>query len=240
MTYFRTPISMSAPHTYISTGPFLPSESPLSMVFSTHFTKSIKMEGGKLLSWPVPPLEWIGHNWSVHCMSYSPTRRHIVTGFGGKAIRIWDVETGDAVGKPLEGHTGPVWSVAYSPDGRHIISGSDDKTIRIWNGETGSAVGKPLEGHTGPVWSVAYSPDGRYIISGSDDKTIRIRNAEAGSAVGKPLEGHTGSVVSCLLSQWAAHHLWIRDKTIRIWDAKTLQSASRGAHSLGVVRCLLS
>jgi WD40 repeat protein len=68
-----------------------------------------------------------------------------------KTIRIWDAETGAAVGKPLEGHTDCVWSVAYSPDGQHIISGSDDKTIRIWDAETGAAVGKPLEGHTGCV-----------------------------------------------------------------------------------------
>jgi WD40 repeat protein len=102
-----------------------------------------------------------------------------------------------------------VRSVAYSPDGQHIISGSDDKTIRIWDAETGAAVGKPLEGHTDCVWSVAYSPDGQHIISGSDDKTIRIWDAETGAAVGKPLEGHTGVCVCCLLSRWAAHHLWI-------------------------------
>jgi WD40 repeat protein len=124
------------------------------------------MQRGKLLSWPAPPLEWVGHNGSVYCMSYSPNGCYIVTGSGDKTIRIWDAETGDAVGKPLEGHTDCVRSVAYSPDGRHIISGSSDKTIRIWNAETGSAVGKPLE-------------------------------------------GHTDCAVSCLLSRWAAHHLWI-------------------------------
>jgi len=126
----------------------------------------------------------------VNCLSYSPNGCYIVTGSLDTTIRIWDAETGDAVGKPLEGHTDSVESVAYSPDGRHIISGSGDNTIRIWNAETGSAVGKPLEGHIDRVASVAYSPDGRRIISGSGANTIRIWNAETGSAVGKPLEGH--------------------------------------------------
>jgi len=92
-------------------------------------------------------------------------------------IRIWDAESGAAVGKPLEGHTGPVWSLDYSPDGQHIISGSYDKTIRIWDAESGAAVGKPLEGHTGTMLSVAYSPDGGRIVSELSDHTIRVSDA---------------------------------------------------------------
>jgi WD40 repeat protein len=49
------------------------------------------------------------------------------------SIRIWDADTGAAIGRPLEGHTHYVRSVAYSPDGRRIISGSGDRTIRIWD-----------------------------------------------------------------------------------------------------------
>jgi len=112
--------------------------------------------------------------WSV---AYSPDGQHIISGSGDDTIRIWDAETGAAVGKPLEGHTTSVRSVAYSPDGQHIISGSDDNTIRIWDAETGAAVGKPVEGHTGIVWSVAYSPDGQRIVSGSGDSTIRTWDA---------------------------------------------------------------
>src|SRR5258708_4876474 len=170
---------MSAPHTYISTGPFLPSESPLlATVFSTLFTKGMKTQRGRLLSWPSPPLEWVGHTDSVCCVSYSPNGCYIVSGSADTTIRLWDAETGSTFGKPLKGHNGPVLSVAYSPDGRYIISGSQDMTIRIWDAETGSAVGKPLEGHTQLVSSVAYSPDGRRIISGSTDMTIIIWDAE--------------------------------------------------------------
>ena len=131
----------------------------------------------------------------MQSVAYSPDGRHIISGSSDKTIRIWDAETGAAVGKPLEGHTNWVQSVAYSPDGRHIISGSGDSTIRIWVAETGAAVGNPLKGHSELVQSVAYSPDGRHIISGSVDKTIRIWNAETGAAIGRPLKGETASVV---------------------------------------------
>jgi WD40 repeat protein len=222
MTFFRSPISISTPHTYISTGPFLPSESPLSMIFSRHFTEGIKVQDGRLLSWPAPPLEWIGHEGCVNCTGYSPNGCYIITGSDDKTIRIWDAETGSAVGKPLEGHTSGVLSVAYSPDGRHIISGSYDNTIRIWDAETGSTVGKPLVGHTSWVFSVAYSPDGRHITSGSYDNTIRIWDAEIGSAVGKPLEGHTSWVSSVAYSPDGRHIIsGSYDNTTRIWDAET-------------------
>src|SRR5258708_947383 len=134
---FRTPISISTPHTYISTRPFLPSDSPLSSTFSAEFTKGIKMQRGKLLSGQAPPLEWIGHSGPVTCTSYSPNGRHVVSGSEDNTIRIWDAESGAAVGEPLTGHAEGVSSVAYSPDGRHIVSGSSDNTIRIWDAESG-------------------------------------------------------------------------------------------------------
>ncbi|RXW16276.1 hypothetical protein EST38_g9574 [Candolleomyces aberdarensis] len=52
-----------------------------------------------------------------------------------RTIRIWDLETGAKVGKPLRGHTDWVRSVAISPDGKQIVSGSFDHTIRIWSAE---------------------------------------------------------------------------------------------------------
>jgi WD40 repeat protein len=113
-------------------------------------------------------------------------------------IRMWDAETGAAIGQPLVGHAGQVRSVVYSPDGRHIISGSNDKTIQIWDAKTGSAIRKPLQWHSSEVRSVACSPDGRHIASGSSDGTIRIWDAETGTPVGKPLVGHRKSVAPSL------------------------------------------
>ncbi|KIM28375.1 hypothetical protein M408DRAFT_23765, partial [Serendipita vermifera MAFF 305830] len=48
-------------------------------------------------------------------------------------VRVWDAETGQAVGAPFQGHSDPVTSVAFSPDGKRIVSGSDDNTVQTWN-----------------------------------------------------------------------------------------------------------
>src|SRR5258706_5483371 len=148
---FHTPISFSTPHVYISTRPFLPSQSPLSRMFSSEFTRAISIRVGKLSSWPAPPLEWTGHADSIRSMCYSPDGTRVVSGSNDKTIRIWDAKSGTVIGEPLTGHTSGVNSVAYSPDGRHITSGSTDSTIRIWDAETGTAVGNPLEGHADEI-----------------------------------------------------------------------------------------
>jgi WD40 repeat protein len=109
--------------------------------------------------------------WSV---AYSPDGQHIISGSQDRTIRIWDAETGAAVGKPLEGHTDDIRSVVYSPNGQHIISASADRTIRIWDANTGAAIGKPLMAHADSVMSIACSPDGQHIVSGSWDTTIHV------------------------------------------------------------------
>ena len=155
----------------------------------------------------------------MFAVAYSPNGRHLISGSADRTCRIWDAETGVAVGEPLRGHTEYVLSVAYSPNGQHIISGSQDNTTRIWDARTGAAVGKPLEGHRFLVSSVAYSPDGRHVISGSWDRTIRIWDAETGAMVGV-LMGHGLSVLSVASSPDGRHIVSASsDGTIRTWDS---------------------
>src|SRR5258706_530501 len=216
---FHTAISFSTPHIYISTRPFLPSQSFLLRMFSREFTRAINIRVGMLSSWPAPPLEWTGHAESIWSVCYSLDGTRVVSGSSDKTIRIWDAESGTVIGEPLTGHTGGVNSVAYSPDAEHIISGSSHSTIRIWAVESGTAVGNALAGHVGSVWSVAYSPDGRYIISGSYDRTIRIWDGETGISVRNP---HSDWVRSVAYSPNGCHIVsGCDDRTIRIWDAET-------------------
>jgi WD40 repeat protein len=100
------PPSRSALHTPIFPRyPSYPHDRHCQPPSAQYFTKAIKVKRGKLLSWPTPPLEWIGHTGGVSCMSYSPNGCHIVTGSYDETIRIWDAETGSTIGEPLKGHT---------------------------------------------------------------------------------------------------------------------------------------
>jgi len=138
----------------------------------------------------------------VCSVAYSPDGQHIVSGSSDETTRIWNAETGSAVGKPLEGHTGGVCSVAYSPDGQYIISGSSDKTIRVWNAEIYSTVCEPLEAHTRPVVSVAYSPDAQHIISGSSGVATHSWDS---------FPQFPSRFTSYIEAEWPDQEGWVRD-----------------------------
>ncbi|EDR13080.1 uncharacterized protein LACBIDRAFT_381489 [Laccaria bicolor S238N-H82] len=161
-----------------------------------------------------------------------------------KTIRVWDAQTGQSAMDPLKGHNDDVTSVAFSPDGRHIASGCYDKTVRVWDAQTGQIVVDPLKGHGVYVTSVACSPDGRHIVSGSDDKTVRVWDAQTGQSVMILSEDMVAMLLQLhfllmagilpldlmmrqsecgMLKQ--AYCFWIYDKTVRVWDVQTGQSA---------------
>ena len=53
----------------------------------------------------------------VTSICFSLDGRHMVSGWSDSKVRIWDVRTGKAFMKPLEGHTAPIRSVSVSADG---------------------------------------------------------------------------------------------------------------------------
>ncbi|KAF8593878.1 WD40 repeat-like protein, partial [Ceratobasidium sp. AG-I] len=201
LEFSTSPMSHSTPHIYMSALPFWPDNRPVSKYYFPKMRGMTKVTGTALGVRKSAPLAVCITRSPVKSIAYSFDSTRMISGSSdGTTIRIWDTQTGQMVGKPLEGHTGPVASVAYSHDGTRIVSGAGDNTVRIWDTQTGQVVGKPLEGHTRRVTSVAYLHDDTRIVSGSDDETIRIWGAQTGQMMGKPLEGHTRSVTSVAYS----------------------------------------
>jgi WD40 repeat protein len=93
----------------------------------------------------------------VRSVAFSPDGVRIVSGSVDKTVRVWDAQSGDSIGAPLQGHGDSVWGVAFSPDGTRIVSGSLDRTLRLWEIETGEAL-SVLELDSG-VLTVAWHDD---------------------------------------------------------------------------------
>ncbi|PVG04921.1 WD40 repeat-like protein [Serendipita vermifera] len=193
---FSKPISESIPHLYISALPFVPVKSFTRQAIQDMFLNTSSVIMGCSERWPGPPLEWRGHTGAILSISFSSDGRRIVSGSQDCTIRLWDAETGQQLGEPLQGHTNAVISVAFVPNEHRIVSGSDDKTLRVWDTETGRPLGEPLRGHTAAITSVAVSPDSSHIASGSQDKMVRLWDAETYQPFGKPLRGHRRAVTS--------------------------------------------
>ena len=64
-------------------------------------------------------------------------RSRLVSSSNDGTIRVWNTETHEAVGEPLQGYGDRVWSAAYSRDSSRIISGGDGGYIIAWDALTG-------------------------------------------------------------------------------------------------------
>jgi WD40 repeat protein len=172
-----------------------------------------------------------GHESAVTSVAFSPDGTHIISGSVDGMIRLWDAQTGQPLGQPMQ-HIGEpmldgnvVLSVAFSPDGKRIVSsGTYDNTVRLWDAQTGQPIGQPLQGHKYGINSVAFSPDGERIVSGSNDETVRLWDAQTGRPIGTPIEGHVGWVTSVAFSPDGKRIVGGGiGQTMQMWDAQTRQ-----------------
>jgi WD40 repeat protein len=110
-----------------------------------------------------------GHRDDVKSVSFSPDGNLVVTASRDHDARIWDVETGDGVGPPLQ-HNSEVRDARFSPDGRWIVTAAG--RAALFDARDGSLVVR-LQGHEGPLTTAAFEADGRTIVTGGVDGTVR-------------------------------------------------------------------
>ena len=89
-----------------------------------------KVDTGKRACEPVSaPLR---HRGALNSALFSPDGRLLVTASFDHNAQVWEVDTGQSMGPPLQ-HRGAVIS-----DGRLVVTASSDGSARVWESDTGN------------------------------------------------------------------------------------------------------
>jgi WD40 repeat protein len=178
-------------------------------------TRNLIAPGGPLIRTLEDHTAW------VNAVAVTPDGRHAVSGSYDRALRLWDLESGQTI-RTFKGHTKAVNAVAVTPDGHRAISASNDGTLRLWDLKSGQTI-CVFKGHARSVNAVAVTPDGRCLVSASRDRTLRLWNVESGQTI-RTLEGHTNSVNAVAVTPDSRRGVSASDdRTLRLWDLVTGQ-----------------
>ncbi|KAF8299264.1 hypothetical protein DL93DRAFT_2145999 [Clavulina sp. PMI_390] len=139
VAFFAMPITLSVPHLYLSTLPFIPQSSPLCSLVKD-FQGVLSITSGEMKAWPALR-HTFQHDAGICSVAVAPNKWLVAAGLVDGSIWLWDMRSGQTQkGEPLTGHDGYVYSVAFSPDGALLASGSLDKTICLWDVQSQTAV----------------------------------------------------------------------------------------------------
>lgn len=120
----------------------------------------------------------IGNQWSKMLALSLDGHRLAVAG-DQSAIRVWDLETGAAIGQDGLAHEDLIADVRFSPSGEQVVTASDDGTVRVWQAATGRQLRATSVGRW--VRGVDVSPDGRLIATSGLDDAVRVFDAASGA-----------------------------------------------------------
>lgn len=162
----------------------------------------------------------IGHTGRVTACCFSPDETLVATSSWDRTARVWETSTGRQVAQ-FDQHEAWVSGVAFTPDGQRLITACWDGEVRAFDIGTGErtagwTMSAPL------VSGAAITADHRFISAGADH-LVRITDlTRPGTSAAALLAGHTGEITTCVLSPDS--ELIVsggRDRTLRVWDART-------------------
>jgi eukaryotic-like serine/threonine-protein kinase len=124
----------------------------------------------------------------------SPDGRWVAAGtWHGKGTRIWDLRSGQQVGKELPG--GDAF-VAFSPDGRWLVNGTKDE-YRFWevgSWRPGLRIARTPQALAGPL---AFTTDGKILAIAYSRRDVRL------------IETATGRELATLIAPVPHHIFWL-------------------------------
>lgn len=188
------------------------------------------------------PRKWVAHKKGIYAVCTTPDGTWWTAG-GDGLISRWDsLEARQQ--ESLQISSRSVRTLAYVPGQQLILAGSSDGSITAVDVRDTAPVYTVAAAHASSVFCLALEADGSHFLSGGRDAALKRWELAPDPVLIRELAAHTFTINDIITDD---KHRWIfsasRDKTIRIWDARTLEllkvlDAFRyGAHA-NSVNCL--
>jgi WD40 repeat protein len=131
-----------------------------------------------------PPRFLTGHSDVVTTAAISVDGRIVATGSADRTVRLWDAQSGTALGSPWPGHVGTVGAVVFSPDGRRLASAGlgYDQTTRIWDVGSGQEL-LVLQSESGDEPKLVFAPHGQRLATLRQGVALWDMRPDAASAI---------------------------------------------------------
>ena len=178
------------------------------------------------------PLICPGHSRPVAGIEFSAETEDgvfLISACHDKTAMIRSGETGDWIGT-FEGHKGAVWGAALNAPATRAATGSGDFSAKVWDALTGDELLELKHRHI--VRAVQWSPDSTNLVTGGKEAKLRLFDLNQPDAEPSMMLGHEANkaikVVRYLPDPSGKVFLSAGDdKTLRVWDVRTLSEVRK-------------
>ncbi len=116
-------------------------------------------------------------------VAFSPDGKLLAVTADNNLVHLYDAETHERIGHPLENVDSPMFSTAFAPNSERLATGTGSGLVLQWNVDEQTVVEPSLEGDQGLIGGVAYSPDGTLLATSRGGfSTTRLWRADDGAA----------------------------------------------------------
>jgi WD40 repeat protein len=155
----------------------------LVSVSVTHHEQSSALEYQTIRIWEANSgreLDLFSHQGWVNAVAFSPDGKQLLS--AGKGVILWDITSGEKVGRIGGSRTNSTHCAAFSPDGQRIASGTGGRMhlkspyencfTRLYSPDSGQELAR--WSHKFPVTALAFSPDGRFVLAGGEHGELHL------------------------------------------------------------------